>query len=172
MLAGQVAYRFMSEGDHTSITGVVLLFAVTLSWKYDGKYKDIYTAWEENGHASTPVFGLELAKFIWCEYLASSLSMVSNSCEAHYGIDFDSPRHLIGLAEDLSKFPPSYIVTAERDCFRDDGKVLDLRLRESGVRSKLDYYEGLPHYFHAFPGLSAAREMMDKAVEGARFVFE
>jgi hypothetical protein len=66
MLAGQVAYRFMSEGDYTSITGCILLFAVTLSWKYDGEYKHMYTAWEENGHAGTPVFGLELAKFIWC----------------------------------------------------------------------------------------------------------
>ncbi|EXJ62320.1 hypothetical protein A1O7_02754 [Cladophialophora yegresii CBS 114405] len=155
MLAGQVAYRFMSEGDHTSVTGCVLLFAVTLSWKYDGEYKHMYTAWEENGHAGTPVFGLELAKFIW----------------SHFDIDFGSPRHLIGLADDLSKFPPCYIVTAEKDCFRDDGKVLDFRLGQSGVRSKLDHYEGLPHYFHAFPSLAVAHEMMGKAVEGARFVF-
>ncbi|KAJ9603293.1 hypothetical protein H2200_012071 [Cladophialophora chaetospira] len=148
MLAAQVAYRFMSEGDHTSVTGLVLLFAVTLRRsqnstigynrpeeasfiEYDGKYKDIYTAWEENGNAGTPVFGMELAKFMW----------------SHYDIDFDSPRHLVCLADDLSKFPPSYIVTAEKDCFRDDGKVLDVMLRESGVRSKLDHYEGLPHYF-------------------------
>jgi hypothetical protein len=65
MLSAQVAYRFMSEGDHRSITGCVLLFAVALSWKYEGKYKHMYTAWEENGHAETPVFGLELAKFMW-----------------------------------------------------------------------------------------------------------
>lgn len=99
-----------------------------------------------------------------CQYLISF--------PAHYDVDFDSPRHLVGLADDLSKFPPCYIVTAEKDCFRDDGKVLDIRLRECGVRSKLDYYAGLPHYFHVFPSLAVAHEMMDKAVEGARFVFE
>lgn len=91
---------------------------------------------------------------------------------AHYNIDFDSPRHFPLLADDLSKFPPCYIVTAEKDCFRDDGTVLDYRLRESGVRSKLDYYEGLPHYFHAFPQLGVAHEAMAKAVEGVRFVLE
>ena len=59
---------------------------------------------------------------------------------------------------------------AEKDCFRDDGFVLDQRLRESSVRSKLDYYPGLPHYFHMFPQLQVAHEMMAKAVEGSRFV--
>ncbi|OAP65701.1 hypothetical protein AYL99_01673 [Fonsecaea erecta] len=156
MLSAEVAYRFMIEGDHTSITGCVLMFVALLSWKYNGKYKHMYTSWEDNGKAGTPVFGLELAKFIW----------------SHYDIDFDSPRHLIGLADDLSKFPPCYIVNAEKDCFRDDGAVLDYRLRESGVKSKLDYYEGLPHYFHAFPSLAVAHEMMERAVEGARFVLE
>lgn len=76
------------------------------------------------------------------------------------------------LADDLSKFPPCYIVTAEKDCLRDDGIVLDHRLRESGVRSRIDNYTGLPHYIHAFPSLEISHEMMAKAVEGARFVLE
>ncbi|KAK5219450.1 hypothetical protein LTR99_010318 [Exophiala xenobiotica] len=155
-LSAQVAYQLMSEGDHTTITGCVLLFAVALHWDYNGKYKHMYTAWDENGNAGTPVFGLELAKFIW----------------SHYDVDFSSPRHFPLLADDLSKFPPCYIVTAEKDCFRDDGKLLDYRLRESGVRNKLDHYEGLPHYFHVFPQLAVAHEAMAKAVEGARFVLE
>jgi versiconal hemiacetal acetate esterase len=61
-------------------------------------------------------------------------------------------------------------VVAEKDCFRDDGVVLDLVLSEQGVRCKLDYYEGLPHYFHMFPQLEVAREMIAKAVQGPRFV--
>ena len=74
------------------------------------------------------------------------------------------------LADDLSKFPPTYIVAAEKDCFRDDGIVLDIVLTEQGVKSKLDYYPGLPHYFHTFPQLEVAHEMMRNAVEGVRFV--
>lgn len=133
----------------------------------------MYTAWAENGNAGTPVFDLELAKFIWCKYLPLSNWLdLWLTWIAHYNIDFSNPRHFPLLADDLSRFPPCYIVTAEKDCFRDDGTVLDYRLRESGVRSKLDYYKGLPHYFHAFPQLEVAHEAMAKAVEGARFVLE
>lgn len=91
---------------------------------------------------------------------------------AHYDIDFESPRHFPLLADDLSGFPPCYIVSAEKDCFRDDGKLLDLRLKESGVPTKFDYYEGLPHYFHVFPALEVTHEAMARAVQGARFVLE
>ena len=62
------------------------------------------------------------------------------------------------------------MMCAEKDCFRDDSFILDQRLKESGVRSKLDFYPGLPHYFHMFPQLQVAHEMMTKAVEGCRFV--
>jgi len=41
------------------------------------------------------------------------------------------------------------MVTAGKDVFRDDGTLLDELLRQSGVVSKLDHYEGLPHYFHS-----------------------
>lgn len=173
MLSAQVAYRFMAEGDHTSVTGCVLLFAVFFSWEYHGKYKHMYTAWEENGDAGTPILNLPLAKFIWCKLHLRPVSDASiDRPTAQYDIDVNSPRHCVGMADDLSKFPPCYLVTAEKDPFRDDGTVFNHRLGESGVRRKLDYYEALPHYFHAFPGLGLAHEMMDKAVEGARFVLE
>ncbi|EXJ91069.1 hypothetical protein A1O1_04176 [Capronia coronata CBS 617.96] len=155
-LATQIVYRFMCEGDYTSVTGCVLLCPVILNWEYQGKYKHMYTSWEDNGNSGVPVFGLELAKFIW----------------SHYDIDFNNPRHFPLLADDLSKFPPCYIVTAEKDCARDDGILLDHRLKESGIKSRLDHYEGLPHYFHVFPSLGLAHEMMAKAVDGAKFVLE
>ncbi|KAK5089615.1 hypothetical protein LTR70_007195 [Exophiala xenobiotica] len=62
------------------------------------------------------------------------------------------------------------MVTAEKDVFRDDGTLLDELLRQSGVVSKLDHYEGLPHYFHMFPTLPVAHEMMAASVEGVRFL--
>lgn len=106
---------------------------------------------------------------------------------ARYEADFNSPKHFPGLADNLSKWPPTYIVAAEKDCFRDDGRLLDELLRQSGVPSKLEYYEGLPHYFHGkwflvnrgfvcidvnavFPALAVAHEMMANSVEGVRFI--
>ncbi|KAK5071674.1 hypothetical protein LTR64_004547 [Lithohypha guttulata] len=157
-LSAQVAYHYMSQGDYESISGLILLFAVAFPYTYgeNGKYKDKFTAWAENGNAQVPIISRPLAEYIW----------------SHYHADFNSPRHFPGLARDLSKFPPSYIVAAEKDCFRDDGILLNQLLQESGVPTKLDYYEGLPHYFHVFPALNAAHEMMDKAIEGVRFVLK
>lgn len=82
-----------------------------------------------------------------------------------------SPFHFPLLAPSLSSFPRTYIVTAEHDPCRDDGRVLAMRLRDestAGVRE--DYYPGLPHYFHWFPSLSVAREAMEKAVQGLQWL--
>jgi acetyl esterase/lipase len=89
---------------------------------------------------------------------------------AFWGIDDNSPAHYVLLDPDLSRCPPCYIVSAEKDCLRDDGVVFDLRLRDAGVRSKLDMYKGLPHWFHAFPQLQVAHTMMEKSVGGVRWL--
>lgn len=155
-LCAQVAYHYMERGGASPVTGLVLLFAVAFPYDYgeNGKYKEKYTAWTENGFAQVPVINRKLAEMIWSRYEA----------------DFNSPKHFPGLADNLSKWPPTYIVAAEKDCFRDDGRLLDELLRQSGVPSKLEYYEGLPHYFHVFPALAVAHEMMANSVEGVRFI--
>lgn len=88
MLATHIVYRLITspppseeedgqehiaEGNRAPIgsspvTGCVLLFPVVLHWEYQGKYKHMYTSWEDNGNSGVPVFGLELAKFIWCKW--------------------------------------------------------------------------------------------------------
>ena len=83
--------------------------------------------------------------------------------------DPTNARHFPALG-DLSAFPPSYIVTAEKDPVRDDGTVLHAILQACGVRTKLAYYPGLPHYFHIFPAVPTAHTCMQEAVEGVRFV--
>lgn len=156
-LSAQIAYSLMEKGD-TSIDGLILPFAVCFPYTYgeNGKHKEKYKAWDENGYAQVPILNRPHAEFIW----------------THYRADFSSPRHFPGLAEDLTRWPPTYIVSAEKDCFRDDGKLFHELLIDAGAVSKLDYYEGLPHYFHVFPALSTAHEMMAKAVEGVHFVLK
>lgn len=85
--------------------------------------------------------------------------------------DATSPRHFPLLAPALPNFPRTYIVTAEHDPCRDDGRVLALRLKEestSGVKE--DYWEGLPHYFHWFPSLKVTWECLEKVVRGIGWV--
>lgn len=40
------------------------------------------------------------------------------------------------------------MISAEKDVCRDDAKVFHKKLQEAGRPSKVDYYDGLPHYFH------------------------
>lgn len=85
--------------------------------------------------------------------------------------DATSPRHFPLLAPALPNFPRTYIVTAEHDICRDDGRVLVLRLKEestSGVKE--DYWKGLPHYFHWFPSLKVTWECLEKVVRGVDWV--
>jgi acetyl esterase/lipase len=91
-------------------------------------------------------------------------------------MDPTSPRHYPLLAPSLSGFPKTYVVTAEHDLVRDDGRVLAKRLAEESRNPngelcvKEDYYPGLPHYFHWFPSLTVTNECLDKAVNGIRWV--
>lgn len=133
-LSAQVAYHYMLDGKTNDISGLALLFAVAFPFTYteNGEYKDKYKAWQENGNAQVPILSRPLAEYIW----------------SHYKADYSNPRHFPGLTKDLTNFPPSYIVAAEKDCFRDDGLLFHWMLEQANVNTKLDYYEGLPHYFH------------------------
>ena len=64
-----------------------------------------------------------------------------------------------------------------KDALRDNAVVLGERLNsaEEGAlggeqRSRVDVWEGLPHWFYAFPRLGKAREGVAGAVEGVRWV--
>lgn len=81
----------------------------------------------------------------------------------------NNAHHYPGLG-DLSRFPPTYILTAGRDPLRDDGTILHAMLKDLGVKVKLDDYPGFPHYFHIYATIPTAREATRRLVQGVRFV--
>lgn len=76
------------------------------------------------------------------------------------------------LSKDLDKFPRTYIATCGKDPIRDDGKVLEVMLKERGREVKSDFYEGMPHTFWMFPGVARGEEFFDNVVSGVRWVLE
>ncbi|PTU30905.1 alpha/beta hydrolase [Stenotrophobium rhamnosiphilum] len=60
------------------------------------------------------------------------------------------------FASDLSGLPPTVIVTADADPLRDDGIRYADRLREAGVKVRLENYIGMPHAFLSIASLCPA----------------
>lgn len=67
------------------------------------------------------------------------------------------------LAPRLDQLPPAFIVTAEFDALRDEGEQYGARLREAGVRSTVNRYDGMIHEFIRWPFDDAGRALDDIA---------
>jgi acetyl esterase len=67
------------------------------------------------------------------------------------------------LAPNLEDLPPAFIVTAEFDALRDEGEQYGARLREAGVRTTVNRYDGMIHEFIRGPFDDAGRALDDIA---------
>ncbi|KIM92602.1 hypothetical protein OIDMADRAFT_139372, partial [Oidiodendron maius Zn] len=72
----------------------------------------------------------------------------------------------------MKEFPPTYLVSCGKDPLRDDAYLLKYELDSHGVRNKLDYYDGLPHYFWIFPQLSQTSQFLENLINGFRFILQ
>jgi versiconal hemiacetal acetate esterase len=55
---------------------------------------------------------------------------------------------------DLKGLPPAYLAMDECDPTRDDGFLYDKLLADAGVKTRVDFYRGLPNMFVQFPELA------------------
>ncbi|KAH6724390.1 alpha/beta hydrolase fold-3 domain-containing protein [Leptodontidium sp. 2 PMI_412] len=70
--------------------------------------------------------------------------------------------------------PPAYFQVCGLDPLRDEALIYERVLREeSGVKTKLDVYKGLGHYFWTnFPELEMSRTFVEDTVKGMRWLLE
>ena len=66
-------------------------------------------------------------------------------------------------APDLTRLPPTIVVTAEYDILRDEGRIYAERLAEAGVEVTYSHWRQLHHGFLFFPGvIGGASEALDE----------
>ncbi|KAG9531315.1 hypothetical protein KCU93_g2065, partial [Aureobasidium melanogenum] len=143
------------EVPSDSVKGVVALVPAAFIPGFVPKaYEQEYTAFEENA-TNVPILDRQ-----------STQEMVEHTgmttCGADYFVGLDPESHKL--------FPPTYIVTCEFDPLRDDGIVLAKCLKNAGVPTKSDHYDGLPHVFWMFPNLPETKVFMENLLKGVDWV--
>ncbi len=67
-------------------------------------------------------------------------------------------RVFLSRRTDFRGFPPSLIITAERDVLRDDGRRLNIRMRQAGVEVTYHHYDDEAHGFACSEGPTAGHQ--------------
>lgn len=70
--------------------------------------------------------------------------------------------------------PPAYVQICGADPLRDEGLIYEQVLREeSGVRTRLDVFPGLPHGFWSwFPQAEFSKDFQVKTMEGLEWLLK
>ncbi|PQE24110.1 hypothetical protein CJF31_00002318 [Rutstroemia sp. NJR-2017a BVV2] len=153
-LALAVADAMTAKGNASHVQGIVAIVPVTAHpSSVPDAYKQHYSSYEEN-KSGVPIID------------ASSMDTFFEAA----GVDFQDPGTFPTLSNNLASFPSTYISTCAKDPLRDDGKVMEMMLKDNGVETKSDHYEGVPHYFWMFPGIKGGEEVLANVCEGVRFV--
>lgn len=90
----------------------------------------------------------------------------------HYvpkGADENDPRHSPLRARNFSGLPPAYVITAQYDVLRDEGRMYAEKLQAAGVKVTLVNYESMIHGFVTMAGaIEAARPAIADAAKAVK----
>ncbi|PVH71374.1 alpha/beta-hydrolase [Cadophora sp. DSE1049] len=150
-LALTVADQVIKIGKGSHIQGILAMVPVRAHPEnIPAAYKTQYTAYTKNG-SGVPIIDADTMRVFY---------------EAA-GRNFQDEKVFVSLSKNLAEFPPTYIATCGKDPLRDHGIVLKAMMKKVGVKTRSDFYPGVPHYFWLFPGIKGGEEFLANVVKGA-----
>lgn len=158
-LAAITAIRARDRYPDIKLTYQVLIVPTTIVWPDDAileDWKRRLTSHQEK--ADAPIVNEELY-----EYYVETLGIPQE--EAREGENFPCWADLRGL-------PPAYLSMDETDPTRDQGFLYAKPLAEAGVKTRTDYYEGLPNMFVQYPELSTTLTAGIHLAAGVRWLLQ
>lgn len=149
-LAAVTALRVRDEGG-PKLVGQLLIYPVT----------DYHTPGTPSYQENEDGYGLTRKgmEWFWNHYLADP------SQAAH-------PHASPIKANDLSRLPPAYVISAEYDPLRDEAEYYADALTRAGVETKMRRWDGMNHGFFFFPGIvDKAGAALDDSCEWLKGIF-
>jgi acetyl esterase len=120
--------------------------------------------------AGGPAIAFQLLVYPGCDMTRSLPSHAENG--TGYLLDDDAMTWFLGnymgdadpkhpdasplFVEDLSGLPPAFVLTAEFDPLRDEGKAYADRLQHAGIRVRYSCHAGMIHHFYGMAGIIPA----------------
>jgi acetyl esterase len=148
-LAAVVSQRARADGK-PPLVHQLLIYPVT-NFDFDTK------SYREN--AEGYLLSREMMQWFWSHYLE----------DPAHGAD---PKASPLRAADLAGLPPATVITAEFDPLRDEGEAYAARLREAGVPTRHNRYDGMIHGFIGMvDGIDTARTALASAAGELRKAF-
>ncbi|KAI9666544.1 MAG: hypothetical protein M1821_004480 [Bathelium mastoideum] len=94
--------------------------------------------------------------------------------DEYYAADMLSPWYSPFNHEDaLIDLPPAYLQVCGGDPLRDDGLVLHQVFKDSGVKTRMDLYPGMPHGFWSFfPNYRTSKLFLEDLAKGFAWLLE
>ena len=155
-LALQIALQVIKDSKlKPGLKGIAAMVPCTTHWDaVPEKYKSKYTAYTDNGK-DAPIIDKESMDIFY----------------KNVGADPKDPEVFTILATDYHKdFPPVYFTSCEFDPLRDDAYVMEAALKDAGVKTKHDHYEGMPHYFWIFPPVPEGQTYVGNLIQGIEWL--
>jgi versiconal hemiacetal acetate esterase len=161
-LAVATVHKIIQEGYCDRINGLLPLASSHIHRSaVPSEYEHLHTSMEEN---SGPI------PFVTSEMSYGVYDLLGGNPPYD-----DESKHWFPVsmgAEGVRDFPPTWILDCEKDCLRDDGRVLQAEMEDAGLKVKREVVKGMPHYYWAFPVQVAAEDFRKRLLGGIKWVLE